>query len=141
MDRTKSRRVMSPRSAVAIVLRTLLPRGFRLLDGRSIIIKCLLGNCGTACRFCNSERVWEDMESKYIPGIRQVNLTTLLRDGSAESEKLKLRQSGDQWLIYPSEEAMGFGFTSVDERLTQLRTVQQVAADVSPHGAIPHQRA
>src|SRR5207302_405410 len=57
MDRTKSRRVMSLRSVVAIVLRTLLPPGFRLLDVRSTI-KCLLRKCGTARRFCNSERVW-----------------------------------------------------------------------------------
>src|SRR5438132_4885178 len=66
MDRTKSRRVMSLRSAVAMVLRTLLPPGFRLLDVRSII-KCLLRNCGTACRFCNSERVCARAKQRITP--------------------------------------------------------------------------
>jgi len=58
-----------------------------------------------------SWRIEEKVEAKEVPGVALVHLTRLLRDGSAESEKVKLRQSGDQWFIYPSEEGMGVSFT------------------------------
>jgi len=58
-----------------------------------------------------SWRLEDVVSNDTVPGIKLAHLTTLLRDGSTESEKLKLRQSGDQWIIFPSEEGLGVSFT------------------------------
>ncbi|HEU0039644.1 MAG TPA: hypothetical protein VFR76_10235 [Verrucomicrobiae bacterium] len=63
-----------------------------------------------------SWRLDEVVEGKnVVPGTTLVRVTQMLRDGTTESDKLKLRQSGDQWFVTPSEESMAMSFTPFPE--------------------------
>jgi len=53
--------------------------------------------------------------NSVVPGTALFQVTHVLRDGATESERLKLRQSGDQWFVTPSEERMGISVAPVAE--------------------------
>jgi hypothetical protein len=67
-------------------------------------------------------RVGEAVQSEAIPGVMLVSVTTVLRDGTSQTEKLKLTQSDDRWYITPSEEGTGVRFTPMTEEEIQSRT-------------------
>src|SRR5438477_8119320 len=47
-------------------------------------------------------RVSDPVQSEFIPNVVLVDVTTALRDGTSQTEKLKLTQSVDRWYVTPS---------------------------------------
>jgi len=62
------------------------------------------------------------VQDDFIPGVALVNVTSVLRDGTTQTDKLKLTQRGDQWYVTPSEEAMAVKATPTVEGQPQSGT-------------------
>ena len=62
------------------------------------------------------------VQDEFIPGLAFVYVTSVLRDGTTQTDKLKLTQHGDQWYITLSEEAMALKATPTIEGQPQSGT-------------------